>query len=61
MKRLILLVCIFLLFLLFSVRSFNPDTFTMTRDDFKGVLSVFPVENIKTPLGPKATSNEGGG
>jgi hypothetical protein len=45
LNRLIVLLCIFLLFLLFSMRSFNPETLTMTRDDFQGVLSVFPIRN----------------
>jgi len=45
LNRLIVLLCIILLFLLFSIRSFNPETFTMTRDDFRGVLSVFQIQS----------------
>ena len=58
MNRLIVLLCIILLFLLFSIRSFNPETFTMTRDDLKGVLSVFPVQSNHIPHNSEATTGK---
>jgi len=58
LNRLIVLLCIILLFLLFSIRSFNPETFTMTRDDFRGVLSVFPIQSNQIPLKSEAATDK---
>jgi len=55
---LIVLLCIILLFLLFSIRSLNPETLTMTREDFKGVLSVFPIQINQIPHESEATTGK---
>ncbi len=58
MNRLFVLLCIILLFLLFSIRSFNPETFTLTRDDLKGVLSVFPIQSDRISHESEATTGK---
>ncbi len=58
MNRLLVLLCLLMLLLLFSVRSFNPATFTMSRDECKEVLSAFSVHSNQIFTGSESASDK---